>query len=175
MNGIAVTEPSDSLTVAFDKTSETCTGDLDGTSVATIMGGIAPYDIMWSDGSTAMSRIALAGGAYTLSITDANGCQLDDTVFINQACNPQIYNTISPNGDGVNDTWKITDILGYPENDLQIFNRWGAKVFNMTGYMNTWNGVNNNKEPLSAGAYYYVIRLNDEGNNVLTGSITIVR
>jgi hypothetical protein len=45
----------------------------------------------------------------------------------------------------------------------------------MTGYMNTWNGVNNNKEPLSAGAYYYVIRLNDEGNNVLTGSITIVR
>ena len=175
MNSITVAEPSDSLTVAFDKTPETCTGDLDGTSVAMITGGTAPYDIMWSDGSTAMSRTELAGGAYTLNVTDFNGCQVDGMVFIDQQCNPKIYNTISPNNDGINDTWTVTDIESFPENDLQIFNRWGEKVFNTTGYMNMWNGVNNDKEPLSAGAYYYVIRLNDVENNVLTGSITIVR
>lgn len=175
MNSIAVTEPSDSLMVTFDKTPETCTGDLDGTSIATITGGTAPYDVLWSDGSTVTSRTDLAGGVYTLSITDVNGCQVNGTVFIDQQCNPQIFNTISPNGDGINDTWTVTNIETFPENDLQIFNRWGAKVFNTTGYSNTWNGVNNNKEPLSAGAYYYVIRLNDEENNVLTGSITIVR
>jgi gliding motility-associated-like protein len=175
MNSISVTEPSDSLMVAFDKTPETCTGDLDGTSIATITGGTSPYNIMWSDGSTAISRTELAGGTYMLSITDFNGCQVDGMVIIDQQCNPQIFNTISPNDDGINDTWTVTNIASFPDNDLQIFNRWGAKVFNTTGYLNTWNGVNNNKEPLSAGAYYYVIRLNDEENNVLTGSITIVR
>lgn len=176
MNGISITEPTDSLMVAFAKTPETCAGDLDGTTTATIIGGTAPYAITWSDNeSTAMARTELAGGAYTLSIIDNNGCQLESSVFIEQQCNPRIFNTISPNGDGVNDVWKVTDIESFPENDLQIFNRWGEKVFNITGYNNTWNGTNNNKEPLSAGAYYYVIRLNDEDNNVLTGSITIVR
>lgn len=175
MNAIVVIEPSDSLSVNFAKTPETCAGDLDGSTVASIMGGTPPYAITWSDGSTAISRTELAGGAYTLNITDSNGCQIESSVFIEQQCNPRIFNTISPNGDGVNDVWKVTDIAGFPENELQIFNRWGQKVYNVTAYDNTWEGTNNEKQPLPAGAYYYVIRLNDENNNVHTGSITIVR
>lgn len=175
MNAITITEPTDSLMVSFLSTPETCTGDLDGATTATIVGGTAPYTIAWSDGPTATNRTDLAGGTYTLSITDTNGCQLETTVFIEQQCNPRIYNTISPNGDNVNDTWTVNDIESFPNNDLQIFNRWGEKVFNTTNYDNTWGGTNNKKELLSAGAYYYVIRLNDAENTVLTGSITIVR
>lgn len=175
MNSVSVSQPSDSLMVNFAKTAETCAGDLDGTTEATITGGTLPYNIMWSDGSTAITRTELAGGAYTLNVTDSNGCQIESSVFIEQQCNPRIYNTISPNGDEVNDVWTVNNIESFPNNDLQIFNRWGEKVFNTTGYNNNWGGTNNDKEPLSAGAYYYVIRLNDADNNVLTGSITIVR
>ena len=176
VNGIAVAQPSDSLSIAFDKTPETCNGDLDGSATLFISGGTAPYAIVWEDGgSTAMNRADLASGMYQVNITDNNGCQAEGTVFIDQSCNPRLYNTISPNGDGINDVWTINDIQDYPENELQIFNRWGEKVFNTTSYDNTWNGVNNKKEPLSAGAYYYVLRLNDEDNSVVTGSITIVR
>ena len=75
----------------------------------------------------------------------------------------------------MNDTWVIQDIESFPENNIEIFNRWGEKVFNEDGYVNTWAGTTNDGTPLTEGAYYYVVKLNDSNNKVLTGSITIVR
>ncbi|GAA4306433.1 ice-binding family protein [Nibribacter koreensis] len=65
-------------------------------------------------------------------------------------------NVLTPNGDGVNDTWKIKHIESYPENELVIMNRWGSEVYRTKGYMNTWTGGE-----LSEGTYFYILNVKD--------------
>ncbi len=82
-----------------------------------------------------------------------------------------IFNEFSPNNDGANDFFFIECIEQYPNNLLQIFNRWGAKVFEMKGYDNSWDGISNGRATLNAskrlpvGTYYYILELG-EGQTV---------
>jgi len=68
-----------------------------------------------------------------------------------------IYTGFSPNGDGVNDYFKIEGIAQFPNNEISIFNRWGTKVFNQRGYKNAWDGTWNNKI-LPDGTYFYILK-----------------
>ncbi len=92
---------------------------------------------------------------------------------------------ISPNNDGMGDeTWFIEGIDKFPNNNVQVFNRWGNKVWETEGYNNTtkaWNGdaivglfVNKEGERLPDGTYFYVIDLRD-GSKPLSGFIVIKR
>ncbi|MHC5202949.1 T9SS type B sorting domain-containing protein, partial [Myroides sp. LJL119] len=45
-----------------------------------------------------------------------------------------IYNLVTPNGDGKNDYFEIENLYKFPENRVEIFNRWGVKVFETDGY-----------------------------------------
>lgn len=82
-------------------------------------------------------------------------------------------NMISPNGDGVNDTWIVKNILLYPNNELKIYDRAGRVVFEMIGYDNSWDGSFNGN-PLPEDSYYYILFL-DSGKAKRTGFITILR
>ena len=68
-------------------------------------------------------------------------------------------NTFSPNGDGINDTWKISGIENYPNANVQIFTRSGEKVFESVGYPVPFNGIYQGKQ-LAVSTYYYIINLN---------------
>ncbi|QNF32493.1 DUF3494 domain-containing protein [Adhaeribacter swui] len=68
--------------------------------------------------------------------------------------NLQVANVFSPNGDGVNDTWTITNIQNYPDNEVVLINRWGSEVYKAKSYKNNWTGNN-----LTDGTYYYVLRV----------------
>lgn len=175
INAITVAEPQDSLMLSFDITSETCAGDLNGAVTANITGGTSPYSIEWNTGSTAATLSDITTGEYTISVTDQKGCIVQDNVFVTEKCNPIVFNTISPNGDGINDFWVIPDIESFPDNEVRIYNRWGEVVFEADGYLNTWSGSASSGKPLPAAAYYYVVRLNDANNKVLGGAITIIR
>jgi gliding motility-associated-like protein len=87
----------------------------------------------------------------------------------------QVYQGISPNADGRNDTWRIAGIEKYPNNHVQVFNRWGNLVFERKGYSNAepWDGQWNGKA-LPDGPYYYILEL---GNNAerLSGWVVIQR
>ncbi len=88
------------------------------------------------------------------------------------ACDLTVYNAISPNGDNKNDVFLITNIEQYPNNTVQIFNRWGKEVFNENGYDNTskvFTGKN-----LPDGVYFYIISKGD-GTKNLTGTVNISR
>ena len=91
-----------------------------------------------------------------------------------------IYNEFSPNGDGVNDLFRIDCIDQYPNNVLEIFNRWGNTVYKKKGYDNTWNGTStgrvtiNTGKKLPVGTYYYVLDLGD-GSKPKKGWIYINR
>ncbi|MEQ7799547.1 gliding motility-associated C-terminal domain-containing protein [Pedobacter sp. ASV1-7] len=82
-------------------------------------------------------------------------------------------NMITPNGDGVNDTWIVKNIHLYPNNELKIYDREGRLVYETFGYNNTWGGLFNGN-PLPEDTYYYVLFL-DSGKGKKTGFISIVR
>ena len=94
-----------------------------------------------------------------------------------------IPNVFSPDGDGINDKWTIRGGLNenYPNNKLVIFNRWGIKVFESTGYNNEWdgnykgnlNGGSNTNLP--EGTYFYVLDLNGDGSKIKKGYIYLTR
>ncbi len=86
----------------------------------------------------------------------------------------------SPNDDGINDYWKIKFIDKFPNNMVTVYSRWGVKVFEQKGYTNddhskSWDGKAKNGKDLPSGTYYYVIILNEEGFQPITGPITIIR
>ncbi|MFD2568565.1 T9SS type B sorting domain-containing protein, partial [Pseudotenacibaculum haliotis] len=91
-----------------------------------------------------------------------------------------IYNEFSPNGDGVNDFFVIDCIDQYPNNTLEILNRWGNTVFKKRNYDNSWDGTSTGRatinagEKLPVGTYYYVLDLGN-GSKPKTGWIYLNR
>ena len=65
---------------------------------------------------------------------------------------------VSPNGDGLNDTW---DLRGYNVKRVEIFNRYGTKVYSKSNYVDEWHGQSDNSNELPDGTYYYVVEFND--------------
>jgi|GEM_PF-2940854 len=83
-----------------------------------------------------------------------------------------VTNTFTPNGDGVNDYWKINNVEKYTDALVQVFNRSGQMIFQSRGYAQPFNGTYNGKL-LPSGVYYYVVTL-DNGCRV-SGNVTILR
>ena len=77
---------------------------------------------------------------------------------------------ISPNGDGLNDTWNLT---GYNVKNVEIFNRYGTKVYSKSNYTDEWHGQSDSSNELPDGTYYYVVEFND--SPVKTGWVYINR
>lgn len=82
-------------------------------------------------------------------------------------------NIFTPNEDGDNDNFIVPCLEKYRDNKMQIFNRWGDVVFEKENYNNDWKGTYNNN-PLPAGTYYYLLRV-DELKKTFTGFITLIR
>ncbi len=96
-------------------------------------------------------------GVQTLSWTLSNGvCEdhTDDVVIeIKGLTNPTGF---SPNGDGVNDLFKIMGADQIPGNELKVFDRKGKLVHSEKNYSNDWDGTNMDGSPLDDDTYYYI-------------------
>ena len=110
---------------------------------------------------------------YTLIATSQDGCTNETKVFVNVAPIIEISNTFTPNGDEVNDTWVIKNLNLYPGATIEVFNRYGAKVFHSEGKYTPWNGKFGGKD-LPVGTYYYFINPKNR-RNPISGSVTILR
>ena len=110
---------------------------------------------------------------YIVYSNDSVGCVGSDTVVVTVVPGIKFPDGITPNNDGFNDTWIIDNLSLYPENTVEVFNRWGESLFYSQGYDNPWDGRFKGKD-LPVGTYYYVIDLKN-GEAPLTGPITIVR
>ena len=114
---------------------------------------------------------------FIVEVTDANGCSSIDSTLVIVLPEVNITSGFTPNGDGVNDRWIIDNMELFPNNTVNVFNRWGAILFQQMGYNsgNAWDGTYEGKE-LPVGTYYYTIVLNDQRfPDPFTGPITIVR
>lgn len=184
----SITEP-DPLLVTID--SQPATEGCNGAATATVQGGTPPYNYTWDSETTIMESMIdkLCHGIHFLKVTDSRGCVSgeDPTDFIVQdrrfPC-IEVREVITPDGDGLNERFIINCIDDFPDNSLQIFNRWGQLVYEVEGYdctdqggVNCFIGETIRGEELPDGAYYYVLVFTDaEGNPVQRkGSLTIVR
>ncbi|OIR00601.1 FG-GAP repeat protein [mine drainage metagenome] len=109
---------------------------------------------------------------YTLFLTGASGCSVSQSTVV-KVEKLYVPNAITPNGDGINDTWEIAFLQNYPSCIVQIFNRYGQEVFHSIGYSKPWDGRLNG-QPLPVATYYYIIKTNAAAKP-LSGSVTIIR
>ncbi|RZS91954.1 gliding motility-associated C-terminal domain-containing protein [Aquimarina brevivitae] len=86
----------------------------------------------------------------------------------------EIFTAVSPNGDGLNDSFTIQGLARYPENELSIYNRWGVLVYSRENYhevqgtSEAFIGISDGRatvakgEMLPVGTYFYVLKLKGE-------------
>jgi gliding motility-associated-like protein len=102
-------------------------------------------------------------------------CEQTDVVTLNIGPPIEIYNTFTPNNDGINDTWRIKYIERFTNCQIEIFDRWGQSIFKSVGYAQPWDGTYKGRY-IPTGPYYYVIELNSLEVTIppITGVVSIV-
>ncbi|MCK0145563.1 gliding motility-associated C-terminal domain-containing protein [Arenibacter sp. F26102] len=93
---------------------------------------------------------------------DINSQNNSAEIILEPSC-IKIYNEFTPNDDGDNDYFRIDCIETFPESDLQVFNRYGALVYQKKAYQNEWRGLANvngvgKGEILPTGTYFYILK-----------------
>lgn len=111
---------------------------------------------------------------YLLTVTGDGGCSDTASITIVLQKPINIPNVFSPNGDGINDTWRVENLDTYPACSVRIFNRSGQLIFSSTGYAKPWDGTYNGK-PLPIGTYYYIIDTKSTLFPGKAGDVTILR
>ena len=135
--------------------------------------GASQWSWNFGDGATSTEQNPQHYFAYggpivvTLTITDAFGCtgsitQTFDVNSFEEYVDYEIPNVFTPNDDGKNDvfTFNTNGILG-PCVSMQVFNRWGQKVFDSLGNNIVWDGRNFAGEQCVTGTYFYTIVLKE--------------
>ena len=160
-------------------TPPSCKDNTDGAIITSISGGYPPYIFDWSNGVVDEDNIGVSAGDYSLEVIDQGGCNTIYPVTVvadSEEC-LETFSGFTPNGDQNNDYWYIEGIELYPDALVEVYNRWGDRVFAAKRYNNSWqeawNGMYNG-EPLPPATYYYVINLNN-GDPLLKGTVTLIR
>jgi photosystem II stability/assembly factor-like uncharacterized protein len=132
------------------------------------------YQLKWyKDGNllpneTATKLDAVGKGVYRVSFE--NNCDLkvsDNVVMGNTPIEkPEVYNVITVNGDGKNDSYFLDKALFGSK--LSVYNRWGEIVYSNQSYENSWS-----PGEISAGQYFYAIE--SECYGALKGVLTILK
>ena len=111
---------------------------------------------------------------FYVTVTDENGCSATDSILVEVTPGIDFPDGITPNGDGINDTWRIDNIDLFDDAIVEVYNRWGQALFiSAPGYPVPWDGKYKGKD-LPVGTYYYVIH-SANFEEPFTGPITIVR
>ncbi|MDR7209159.1 gliding motility-associated C-terminal domain-containing protein, partial [Flavobacterium piscis] len=99
-----------------------------------------------------------------------NNIEDNPTVLGISGCVIKAFNAVSPNNDGLNDEFNIRGIECYPDNTVEIYNRWGVLVFAKDDYDNvngTFKGISEGRttikqsEKLPVGTYFYILKYKD--------------
>lgn len=120
-------------------------------------------------------------GTVILDLSDNSSIQGDNSTIITvTGCVLEVFNAVTPNGDGINDEFSIQGIDCYPENNVRIYNRWGVLVYSKDNYDNkngAFVGISEGRATikesgmLPSGTYFYVVMYKDAVSNMqqLTG------
>ncbi|MCT4582404.1 MAG: gliding motility-associated C-terminal domain-containing protein [Flavobacteriales bacterium] len=189
LNGTGITNPAEcyfNITTTGSAVTYTIDAGPDvsiETGESTTLSGSAPDGFEWSppnylSNTTSLSPVSTPEETttYYLSLTTADGCTYQDDIIVDVFEPISVPNTLTPNNDGINDTWIIGRIDNYPGAEVVVFDRWGQQVFKTIGYTNArrWDGTQNGQR-LPSGTYFYSIDLKSgKKNNHFIGPITLI-
>ena len=132
--------------------------------------------LLWSDGTSDETLIVNSGGLYTVS--GINRCGMSsDTINVQQIfCDLWVPNAFTPNGDGVNDVFRVLGNVGRTNAfGFSIYNRWGQRIFHTTDRYKGWDGSYGGSGAL-LGTYIYVLEYELAGKPVLQkGNFHLIR
>ncbi|RXP46615.1 gliding motility-associated C-terminal domain-containing protein, partial [Lutibacter sp. HS1-25] len=157
--------------------------ELDAKVSANNDGAISWYNSYPNGIELSLSELLIDGKTYYAIETDINGCSsvshLEVTVDLN-ACDEYdivVYDGFSPNGDGINDTFKIENLRElYPDFKVEFVNRWGNLMYSYDINKPDWNGrLKGDNDIAASGVYYYIIHFNKDNRKPIQGSLYLSR
>ena len=146
---------------------------------ANLNNGLTPLDVNFTDASTGVinnyswdfgdgsstspatnPNHTFTTGTYTVTLTVSSGpCVSTATtiIVVEDGLTIEIPNVFTPNEDGKNDVFTIKS-SGVKEISLQIFNRWGTKLYEFTGAKASWDGLAPNSSKVPEGTYFFFVK-----------------
>ncbi len=172
--------PKTALELGHDTTL--CVGEQ--TTFTASVNGAKSY--LWSDGSTDSVLVVKQPGKYWVKV-DLDGCILSDSVIVSKrspsecipACQTitkeSLPTLFTPNGDGFNDFFGLEESDALKDFQMEVYNRWGRKVFATNQNIKQWDGSGADN-----GVYYYLLTFicienKKETKSYVRGTITILR
>jgi len=135
------------------------------------------WQIRWQDGSTNPTFTIGQPGTYSLSATNNCGTTQDDLIVSKGICKVYIPTGFTPNGDGLNDVFRILGTEVISEFNLKIFNRWGEIIFETSDKTKGWDGKLKGTA-LATGVYIYLLKYTESSAGkpeMLKGTVTLIR
>lgn len=165
-NTVTVSEPP-VLVIATSSVPATCQACTDGSATATVGGGTPSYTYLWQPGGqTTATATNLAEGSYTVTVTDAQGCSISDTVFVNAptgivTSNAGVSINVYPNP--VVDVANIEILNGPNDQVVQVtlFDVTGKMIASKQENAGQQDVIRMNFADLPAGAYLMEVRVGD--------------
>lgn len=140
--------------------------------------------IQWDNGSLQTSISVSQGGNYGFSAIDQFGCPVTDLVRVLEIPTDRgeglVPNVFTPNNDQKNDRFEVV-AEGIDNFHMEVYDRWGLKMFETSNLSNGWNGGLDNglAAPVPDGTYYYIVDFkdwcSDEPMTTLKGHVTLLR
>ncbi len=150
------------------------------TDQITLVASCTYCSYQWQDNSTAASYTTGEAGVYAVTATNFCGSVTDEVKVTLRDCHCIAFvpNAFTPNSDGNNDEFKVAFNCNVVYYLLQVYNRWGEKVFESHNYLEGWDGTYKGKQQ-PAGVYVYLLTYSgDEGAATRTynlkGSVTYI-
>lgn len=130
----------------------------------------SPVTLLWSTGAVTDTAWVTTPGPYTLTASNDCGSSTVATQVVTSSVNPgMLPNIFTPNGDGANDVYDLGTLFEHTARfNVQVFNRWGAKVYDSNDPKVGWTGKN-----LSDGVYFMSILYTGCDNKVSKLSHTV--
>ena len=154
----------------------------DGKITVVARGGSGNYMYTLNDSTTQVSGefTDLASGNYLLRAEDDLGCADSVNVRLSEGTSIYIPNAITPDGDGINDLLKVVSSCEFEVFSLEIFDRYGQRVFITKNINEGWNGSYNGGDFfVKNGLYVWKLKYKFQGPNGAEqekiGHVTVVR
>ncbi|MDP3200033.1 MAG: MBG domain-containing protein, partial [Algoriphagus sp.] len=130
--------------------------------------------LFWSSAEEVAGRTQFT---VVIRVTDRDGNVIEKSFTINRGRTDilelEVFNSFTPNGDGINDTWGVPDLRYFRGVRVQVFDRNGERLFYTEDADTRWDGTYKGKE-MPVGTYFWIIEVIETGN-VRRGILTLLR